>query len=761
MKISTKLYLTTAVAIGFILLLFLFISQSTREISTFQQKVETAEQLVQHTTHLVISLDEYLTYGYARTEQAMTSASASLTNLTKKLPSDDARFVSQELEGIHSFFTRIKLETTNLSISPATKNQYSSQIRVSAHKILSRAFILSRKAHKEIGQINQRNADIAMRFALLLIIFLPISAVVTIKGVTKPLNALIDDAGAIERGDRSKVINLAKDKLLRNKNEIGKLAQAFNSMTIQLDRTIQALQSNEKQLSLALKGGKCGLWDWTISEDKLHFDSNYYLISGYQPYDFPERFEEWEKRVHPDDVSGAKMAIERYMAGETETFSTEFRFKRKDETWMWILGQGEIVDRTSDGTPARIVGLHVDINIRKRAESDRLELERQLQQKVKMEAIGIMAGGVAHNFNNNLAIILGNLEISSLKLPPHSLISEYLENAQIATLRSRDLVQQILSYSRDGVHDKAPLRLSQSIEETYKMLTSTIPSTVKLHQHISKDCHDATINADASRIQEILLNLCNNAVDAMEEKGDLTISLEKVENQALDIPTKDTYPPGSYVKISVNDTGCGMPVEILDKIFDPFFTTKEVNKGTGLGLSTVQGIVEQHNGYLKVASVIGKGSTFELFFPIIACSTMERLLPFQNLNTGDEKIMLVDDDEMLANIGERMLSDVGYQVTALTQSTKALKLFKDNPDFFDLVITDQTMPELSGKDLIKEMLKIRPNLPIILSTGYSSKVTKEDAEQLDIKAFCMKPMDMVETIKIVRTVLDEAKVQTS
>ena len=385
------------------------------------------------------------------------------------------------------------------------------------------------------------------------------------------------------------------------------------------------------------------------------------------------------------------------------------------------------------------------------------QLQGQLQQAQKMEAIGLMAGGMAHNFNNNLAIILGNIELAQIKMPAASDVIEYLKNAKIAVLRSRDLIQQILTFSRKGEKDIVPMQPALVVDETLTLLRSTMPSTVNLQQVISKSSRDVSIKADPSRIQEVLLNLCTNAVHAMEEKGDLTISLEAVLLQPQDLPAQYGGMPGRYVQLSVQDSGSGITEEAQKNIFDPFFTTKDVGKGTGMGLATVYGIVEQHNGMIKVKSVVGEGTTFEIYFPVIEFQQLESSSIIHDLPKGDENILFLDDDEMITNVWSQMLSEHGYKVSSMTSSTETLKLFTANPDYFDLVITDQTMPDLSGQDLIKELLKIKPKLLTILCTGYSTKIDEDKAKKLGIKAFCMKPLDLAELLEKTRRVLDEAQ----
>ncbi len=406
-----------------------------------------------------------------------------------------------------------------------------------------------------------------------------------------------------------------------------------------------------------------------------------------------------------------------------------------------------------------------DISERKKAEQQRLDLEAQLRQKYKMDSVGVMAGGMAHNFNNNLSIILGNIELTKMELAVNpkighavnSKIGHYLGNAKIGVLRSRDLIQQILIYSRQEIKEKTSIQLPLVIDEALQLLSSTLPSTINVQQKIGSDSHNFTINADSSQIQECLINLCNNSMHAMDEEGELTISLESVELHKHDIPAQYDSRPGRYAKLSVQDTGCGMSAETVDKIFDLFFTTKPVDRGTGIGLSTVQGIIQQHGGFIKVNSILGKGTTFELYFPIIERQLRECAETNCDLPRGTEHILFVDDDAILAELGEEMLTLMGYKVTTMTDSSEALKLFAANANAFQLVITDQTMPELTGMDFVQAIKQIRPDIPSILCTGYSTKIDAEKAKDLGVSAFLMKPLELPELLQTMRQVLDGEK----
>ncbi|NOY13981.1 MAG: response regulator [Deltaproteobacteria bacterium] len=569
-------------------------------------------------------------------------------------------------------------------------------------------------------------------------------------------------------------------------DEIDNVLAAVIEMRKRTRLSIERLSDSEEHLHLVFENAPVCLFQEDFSELKIEIDR--LREKGVQDFDayfkeHPRALLECADKIKITNVNQMALDLHRaeskddLFAGLAQIFTRDsFDIFRKEIT---VLAAGknrfrsESTIKTLDGREkevflelivdpskadwSRTYVAITDLTELKDAERKRLELETQLRQKFKMETVGLMAGGMAHNFNNNLAIILGNLEISRGKLSADSKIINYLDSAKLAVLRSRDLVMQILSYSRKGAHDKIPIRLAPLVEETYRLLFSTIPNTVRLRRIISIESVNATLKADASRIQEILINLCNNAVHAMDEKGDLTIRLELSIVRAEDIPAQYRCLPGRYAGLSVSDTGCGMSAETLERIFDPFFTTKEAHQGTGLGLSTVQGIVDQHGGFIKVASTLGQGSTFSLFFPLVEVPVEKVAPPVRQLPKGDERILFVDDEEMLAGLGEEQLTAAGYQVTAVTDSLEALRLFKAQPEAFDLVITDQTMPELCGKDFIRELLKIRPDLPTILLTGYSSKVTEDEVKQLGIKAFCLKPMDLSEMVKIVRRVLDKVK----
>jgi PAS domain S-box-containing protein len=382
-----------------------------------------------------------------------------------------------------------------------------------------------------------------------------------------------------------------------------------------------------------------------------------------------------------------------------------------------------------------------------------LKMEKQLRESQKLEAIATLAGGIAHDFNNILMAIIGYTDITLDKFKDNEEISSNLTNVLKASYRARDLVKQILTFSRQHEEQKQPLNLKVLVKETLKFLRASLPSSINITHHIETEVH--YILADYTQCYQALMNLCTNAAQAMPENdGNIEISLCNVELDAQFLRIYAGMNPGSYVKLTVSDTGCGIDPELKDKIFEPYFTTKTQNKGSGLGLSVVHGIVQNYHGLITVSSEVGKGSTFSLYFPALAEAKIEKETTIAP-PMGSERILFIDDEEILAELGGRMLASLGYQVTSKTNSKEALEYFKDYPDQFDLIITDMTMPQISGDKLAAALLSIRPDIPIILCTGYHEKISETQVKALGIKAFLSKPLIMNELGGIIRKVLDK------
>ncbi len=395
-----------------------------------------------------------------------------------------------------------------------------------------------------------------------------------------------------------------------------------------------------------------------------------------------------------------------------------------------------------------------DITDRKLAEEEKAHLEARLRHANKLEAIGTLAGGIAHDFNNILTIIIGNTELAILEVADKSRIHEKLKKVISASRRAKDLVQQILSFSRKVDQTFQPISPVHIVKETISMLRSTIPATIEIQEDIDNDC--GTIIVDPTQIHLILINLCTNGVHSMQENGILGISLKQTVLGDKDLSHRGDMVPGTYVDISVSDTGIGIDPETVERIFDPFFTTKEVGEGTGMGLSMVHGIVMAHRGMIKVDSEPGMGSVFHIYLPAFEAEEVALAETQASLPTGTERILLVDDEEGIIELGRNILVQQGFKVITKESSIEALALVKRCPDEIDLVITDQSMPEMSGLELIAEIRKIRSDIPVILCTGFSTRVSSEqEAKALGISGFIMKPLDRRSLVSTVRKALDE------
>jgi PAS domain S-box-containing protein len=389
----------------------------------------------------------------------------------------------------------------------------------------------------------------------------------------------------------------------------------------------------------------------------------------------------------------------------------------------------------------------------KRDISDKIRLEAQLQQAQKMEAIGNLAGGIAHDFNNILSPIFGYTEMLMLDAPPDSQLHQGLMQILAGAKTARDLIKQILTFSRQSEHEKKPLKVHRIVQEALKLVRSSLPTTIDIKENISNDC--GLILGDPTQIHQIIMNLCTNAYHAMETTGgNIRVSLNTV--QLSDLETRESdIAPGTYVRLTVADTGIGIGPDYMDRIFDPYFTTKDSDKGTGMGLAVVHGIVKNHNGYIHADSEIGQGTLFQIDLPVIEEFQVAPEAELPRLEKGHEHILVVDDQKDVADIERQMLERLGYEVSTRTSSIEALEAFRLNPDSFDLVMTDMTMPNMTGDMLAREILKIRPDIRIILCTGFSERISENKSASMGFKGFLMKPVIISELSNMVRKILDQ------
>jgi signal transduction histidine kinase/ActR/RegA family two-component response regulator len=380
--------------------------------------------------------------------------------------------------------------------------------------------------------------------------------------------------------------------------------------------------------------------------------------------------------------------------------------------------------------------------------------ERQLQQVLKIQAIGTLAGGIAHDFNNILFPIVGYTELTMDEVPEDSVAHNNLEEVLKAANRAKELVKQILTFSRQSGQERKPVEVQQVITEALKLLRASIPASIEIVHNIDEDC--APVMGDATQIHQVIMNLCTNAYQAMQDKGGkLEVSLREMYVGYEQTVQKIGMQPGKHVQLLVKDEGCGMDAAVLERIFEPYYTTKEQGKGTGLGLSVIHGIVKNHRGDITATSSPGKGTVFTVYLPVIEEGDVQtEIEPINGAEKGTERILLVDDEEQIISMERQMLENLGYQVTARTDSIEALKEFSKQPQNYDLVITDMTMPRMSGDELAQKLLDVKPGIPVILCTGFNEDITEEKALEMGIQKFIMKPVIKNDLATTIRSVLD-------
>lgn len=405
--------------------------------------------------------------------------------------------------------------------------------------------------------------------------------------------------------------------------------------------------------------------------------------------------------------------------------------------------------RDKSGTTINYVSMHRDI-------THEVRLERELRQAQKMEAIGTLAGGIAHDFNNILAAIVGYAEMACFRVPQGSPVQRYLKQVLASSSRATHLVNHILAFSRQSEQERKPIPVGAIVEEALKLLRSSLPSTIAIRTEIAVPPEESIVLADPTQIHQVVMNLCTNAAHSMRAKGGrLGV---KLSNTAVDASLASRYPPlkaGPHICLTVSDTGHGMDAATMERIFDPYFTTKGPGEGTGLGLAVVKGIVKNHGGAIVVYSEPEQGTTFHVFLTRTQGQVASEIQAAEALPGGNERVLFVDDEHVLVDLGAEMLESLGYRIIGKTSSIEALETFRDQPEAFDLVITDMTMPDMRGTELAQELMAARPDIPIILCTGFSELIDCDGAQEMGIRALVMKPYVISNLAKTIRKVLEE------
>nr|WP_246312170.1 PAS domain-containing protein [Aquabacterium terrae] len=509
-------------------------------------------------------------------------------------------------------------------------------------------------------------------------------------------------------------------------------------------RAEQGLKLSEERYAIAMSGSSEAHWVWDIAADQV-FVSDYMR----QLFDLPPEMVSPSMRalldqvpVHEADHARVGQAVADHLAGRTPQLDIEYRIVMRDAQGQaaprWVHTRATCF-RGPDGRAQRLAGASVEISARKNAEAERDRLELQLRQAQKLEAIGTLAGGIAHDFNNILSAILGYGEMAQKDAPERSALRRHVDAIVAAGLRAKSLVERILAFSRSGMGERVPVPVQAVVAEALDGVAATLPAGIALARRL--DAGDAAVLGDPTQIHQVVLNLCANAVQAMRGEGVLAVAVERVQLEGARPVATSVLQPGGYLLLTVRDSGSGIPPGLLERIFDPFFTTKEVGVGTGLGLSLVHGIVTDLGGGIAVDSVEGHGATFSVYLPWRGDTAIAPAVADEPIGSGaGETILLVDDEEPLVRLGEELLAGLGYEPVGFASSSAALQAFRADPQRFHAVLSDEAMPGLTGSELAAEIRRLRPEIPIVLMSGYVSAALAARARAAGVAEVLAKPL---------------------
>ncbi len=516
--------------------------------------------------------------------------------------------------------------------------------------------------------------------------------------------------------------------------------------------TEKALQESEEKYRSLVQYAPTGIYEFDM--EKLEFISVNDIMCKYTGYTKNEFL-----KLNPFDIlsdtskTTLTELIEKVYSDKPKELSAEYKLKGKNQIEFWVLSNAKFFYK--DGVPKRAMAVVHDLTDIRHSEEERRKLEIQLYQALKMEAIGTLAGGIAHDFNNILSGILGYSQLAQKNINEPEKANKKIDQVIGGVKRATELVQQILTFTRQAEYQKKPFRIYLEIKEALKLLRSTIPSTIEIIKNLNSR---SMVSADPTKIHQLIMNLCTNAYHAMKETGGcLTVALTEVQFYESKQLKNKKIVPGKYIKLEVSDTGHGMDEKVIKKAFDPYYTTKGIGEGTGFGLAIVQAVVDEHDSYLEVKSFPGRGTNFYIYFPIVTKSAEKndkKTVKAGSLK-GNEKIMFVDDEEAIREIAKENLERHGYEVILRKNGIEALKEFENDIYQFDLIITDMNMPGMAGDILSTELKKINSDIPIILCTGFSDTVTEGKAAAIGINGFLMKPIEMNDLCQKIRQVLDE------
>jgi PAS domain S-box-containing protein len=497
-------------------------------------------------------------------------------------------------------------------------------------------------------------------------------------------------------------------------------------------RTEDALRESEERWQFALEGSGDGVWDHDIATGREYYSEQWGRMLGYEPHEIEDSHGAWKAMVHPDDRDRVMEEVQRHLRGEIPIYLSEFRIVCRDGSFKWVLSRGKVMARNERGEPLRVVGTHSDITEQKR-------LEEQLRHAQKMEAIGQLAGGVAHDFNNILTTIIGRTYLLRNELQDRPDLAEHVEQVALAAERAADLTRRLLAFSREQSVELRRICLNDVVQRASGLFTRLVPEDIEMSFRLAEPGPVALV--DEGRLGQVLMNLVANARDSISGTGRIEISTDMVRTDHGPVAGWGSGNTGDYAVLSVRDNGEGMDEKTVAHIFEPFFTTKEVGRGTGLGLAMAYGIIRQHHGHIDVRSEPGKGTSFTLYLPLVEGEPDEVNKPQDiPLPRGRGTILLAEDEDAVRAMMRTVLAESGYRVVEAANGVDAVVKFTENMDAIDAVLLDVIMPRMNGREACDEILKVRPDTKVLFMSGYSGDIINEKALLQENSLLIHKPL---------------------